>query len=242
MRIEGRRSVLAAVKAGRARHLYIAEGAKTKIIEELREAAEDSGIAVEMVPRARLDSWSETGAHQGVMADVKPATTGDWREAVDRAKDSGEVPLLVALDSITDPHNAGAIIRSAAAFGAHGVLVPDRRAATVNATVAKAAAGALEVVGVFQVASLQAALEDAKQRGLWVVALAEAGSQPLESCELLGEPCVIVVGAEGRGVSRTVLNLADATVAITTSDRFSTLNASVAAAITLHAASRTSRS
>lgn len=241
MRIEGRRSVLAAVKSGRAVHLYIAEGARTKIIEELRVAASDAGITVETVPRVRLDSWSETGSHQGVMADVEPAPTGDWREALELARDAGEVPLLVALDSITDPHNAGAIIRSCAAFGAHGVLIPDRRSATINATVAKAAAGALEVVAVHQVASLQAALEDAKQRGLWVVALAERGAQSLGSCQLLSEPCVIVVGAEGRGVSRTVLNLADAVVAIPTNPRFPTLNASVAAAITLHAASRTSR-
>lgn len=233
--------MLAAVRAGRVTRVWLAEGARTKIIEDLRAAAQAGGVEIETVPRARLDSWSETGAHQGVMADATAREDGDWRGAVERARAAGIAPLIVALDGIQDPHNLGAIVRSAAAFGAHAVVIPGHRAASITPVVTKAAAGAMEVIPVQTLASLQPALEDARGLGLWIIALAEQGAEPLDACPLLREPCVVVIGGEGRGVSRTLRNLADATVSIPTAPGFPTLNASVAAGITLHAASRTSR-
>lgn len=237
-RVEGRRSVLAALRAGKVERIYLADGARTNIIEEIVSAAEAARVEVERVPRGRLDGWSETGSHQGVIADARESDRLDWRLAVSDAREAGQVPLLLALDGIQDPQNLGAIIRSAAAFGAHAVIIPGYRAASITPTVAKASAGAVEHIPVEVVASLQPMLEDAKRDGLWVIALAEEGAEPLERCALLEEPCVIVVGAEGKGVSRTIRNLADATVAIPTDPGFPTLNASVAAAVTLYATTR----
>lgn len=233
-RLEGRRPVLSALRAGRVRVIYIAEGAHHAIIDELRAQAAQRHVSVEAVPKARLDAWSTTGKHQGVIADVeRPAKVG-WVDAIEDAKDDGRTPFLVVLDGIQDPGNLGALIRSAAAFGADAVVIPGDRAAPVTPIVAKAAAGALDEVPVSTVRSLQATVDQAKELGLWAVALAEEGAQPLSACTLLSEPLALVIGAEGRGVSRTLRLSADAIVAIETGS-FATLNASVAGAIAMHA-------
>lgn len=241
-RLEGRRPVLAAVRAGRVRVLYLAEGAHHAIIDDLRHEATRRQIPIETVPRARLDAWSVTGKHQGVIAEVeRPARVG-WVDALAGARDAGRAPFLVVLDGIQDPGNLGALIRSAAAFGADAVVMPEVRAAPITPIVAKTAAGALDEIPVEPVRSLQATIEQAKELGLWVVALAEEGAEPLEGCRLLAEPLALVVGAEGRGVSRTLRLAADAVVAIETSVTFATLNASVAGGIAMHAVASARRS
>ncbi len=232
--LEGRRPVLAALEAGRVRALYLAAGAHHAIIDELRATAQRRLIPVEVVPRARLDAWSRTGKHQGVIAEVRPARMTGWVTAIDAAREDGRAPFLVALDGIQDPGNLGALIRSAAAMGVDAVIIPEDRAAPLTETVAKAAAGALDHIPVTSVASLQASLEQAKEMGLWRVALAEEGAAPLAACELLAEPVALIIGSEGRGVSRTLLLAADEVVSIDTDVTFSTLNASVAGAIAMH--------
>jgi len=236
--LEGRRPVLAALRAGRVRALYLADGAHHAIIDDLRLEATRRQIPIEVVPRGRLDAWSSTGKHQGVIADVeRPARVG-WVQALEAAQRDGRAPFLVALDGIQDPGNLGALIRSAAAFGADAIVIPEVRAAPLNPTVAKAAAGALDHVPVEAVRSLQATLEQAKELGLWLVALAEEGAADLEACRLLTEPVALIIGAEGRGVSRTLRLAADVVVTIDTDVTFGTLNASVAGAIAMHSVRR----
>lgn len=234
MRLEGRRPVAGALKAGRVLRLYLAEGAHG--LDELLEDADKRRIEIERVPRARLDAWSLTGKHQGVIADVRAKDATDWRGHVEEVRVGGGVPLVVAVDGVQDPRNLGAIARSAAAFGADLVLIPTHRSAPVTETTGKAAAGALEVLPIVEVSSLQAAIEHAREDGLWVIALDEEAEQRIEDCVLFAEPCVVVIGAEARGVSRTLRKHADALVRIDTDPGFPTLNASVAAGIALFAA------
>lgn len=233
-RIEGRRPVLAALRAGRVRSIQIASATKHAIIEEIRELAASKDVPVEDVARGMLDAASMTGKHQGVIAEVEPRRTGGWEASVQAAKDEGRAPLLVVLDGIQDPGNLGAILRSAAAFSADAVVIPQDRAAPVTEVAAKAAAGALEVLDVLRVPSLQAVVERAKELGLWSVAVSEEGEATLRDSNLLSGPLVLIVGAEGRGVSRTLKAAADELVRIPTSQHFSTLNASNAAAIALY--------
>jgi 23S rRNA (guanosine2251-2'-O)-methyltransferase len=236
--LEGRRPVLAALRAGRVHAVFVAQGAHHQIIDEIQSVANKNQIAIEIVPKARLDAWSPTGKHQGVIAEAAPAARQGWRAVISQAKDEGRVPFLILLDGIQDPGNLGALIRSAAAFGADAVLIPEARAASVTSIVAKAAAGALDEVPVEQVASLQAALMDAKEMGLWAVALAEEGAEQISDNRLLSEPLALIIGAEGRGVARTLRLAADSVVSIPTGEHFTTLNASVAGAIAMYEVQR----
>jgi len=233
--LEGRRPVLAALRAGRVRRIYLAAGARHAIVDEIRAEAASRRVPVEEVPRSRVDALSVTGKHQGVVAEAETLSRRDWERAIADASAAGRTPFVVALDGIQDPGNLGALVRSAAAFGADAVLVPQDRAAPMTETASKAAAGALEVVPVTVVRSLQSTIERARELGCWVVALAEEGETEISKSRVLAEPLVLVVGAEGRGVSRTLRNAADELVNIPTSARFTTLNASAAGAIAMHA-------
>lgn len=232
--LEGRRAVLAALRADRVARVSLAEGAHHAIVEEIREEAKSRGVPVEEVPRVRLDAQSFTGKHQGVMAEVRSFRRRGWELELDTALEEGRVPFLLALDGVQDPGNLGALVRSAAAFGVDAVIIPEDRAAPVTEVTAKAAAGALEIVEVATVTSLQNAAERAKERGCWIVALAEEGAEDFSTCNLFTEPLFLIIGAEGRGVSRTLRALADALVKIPTMERFPTLNASAAGAIAMH--------
>ncbi|MGH2786110.1 MAG: 23S rRNA (guanosine(2251)-2'-O)-methyltransferase RlmB [Actinomycetota bacterium] len=238
--IEGRNPVREALKAGRPiRRILIAEGVADKgPVAEIVDAAAEAGVRIERVPRHVLDRMATGRVHQGVVAEADPYRYRSWEDAVAGAKDRGETPLLLALDGITDPMNLGSLIRSAEAAGAHAVLVPKRRSAPVTPVVEKASAGALEHVPVDQVTNLERALDRCKQAGLWVIGLAGEAGEDLWDCALLAEPLVVVVGAEGKGLSRLISERADALVRIPMQGLVGSLNAAVAGAVALFEVSR----
>lgn len=205
---------------------------RAAILEEIRHLAAERGVPVREIDRAELEARAVTPSPQGVLA----LTEGFAYVGIDDllARVPGDqVPLLVALDGLTDPHNVGAIARSAEAAGAHGLLLPARRSAPVTALVEKAAAGALNHLPVAQVTNLGRALQRLSRRGLWIVALDAGGSQEVFDLELATEPLCLVVGGEGRGVSRLVGERADVRAAIPMGGRLASLNASAAAAVAL---------
>ncbi|HJR19211.1 MAG TPA: 23S rRNA (guanosine(2251)-2'-O)-methyltransferase RlmB [Actinomycetota bacterium] len=239
-RIEGRNPVREALRAGRPiRRILIADGVADRgALGEIVATAASAGVRVERVPRPVLDKIATGRAHQGVIAEAEPYRYRSWEDAVAAAKERGEVPLLLALDGVTDPGNLGSLIRSAEAAGAHAVLVPKRRAAPVTPTVEKASAGALEHLPVDRVTNLERALEACKGLGLWVVGLSGSVQAPLWACDLLTEPLVLIVGAEGKGLSRLISERADALVRIPMQGRVGSLNAAVAGAVALFEVSR----
>lgn len=218
------------------KRLLVAAGAIEKgSLAEIVEIARQRHVEVRRVERAALDADAETGAHQGVIAEAAEYHYRPWQDAVALAEQRGEPPLLLALDGITDPQNTGSLIRSAHLLGAHGVLLPSRRAATVNATVVKASAGAVWHTIVDLVTNLERALADCKQKGLWLVGLDGAADTEVSNCPLLSEPMALMVGAEGEGLSRLLRERADVLVRIPQHGVIDSFGASVAGAIALYA-------
>lgn len=242
--VTGRNAVGEALAAGiTVTTLYLAEriDADDRIRSILRIAA-DRSVPVLEGPRAELDRLSDGAIHQGVALAVTPYDYATPGQLLERA--ATDSPLLVALDGITDPHNLGAVIRSAAAFGADGVVIPERRAAGVSAGVWKASAGAVARIRVARAGNLNRALQEYRRDGVAVVGLAGEGSSELGALTRDGlalGPLVLVVGAEGRGLSRLVRETCDLTVAIPVSDAVESLNASVASGIVLHEIARVRR-
>lgn len=235
--VTGRNSVIEALRARiPATTLYVA--ARVEMDDRVREAlalAAKRGIAVLEVMRPELDRMSGPDAvHQGIALAVPPYDYAHPRDLLDRAVDQGEAPLIVALDGVTDPRNLGAIIRSAAAFGAHGVIVPQRRSVGMTASAWKTSAGAAARLPVAMATNLTRALQELKQQGLFVVGLAGEGPVSLPGLELAASPLVIVVGSEGKGLSRLVMDQCDAVVSIPIGAETESLNASVAAALALY--------
>jgi 23S rRNA (guanosine2251-2'-O)-methyltransferase len=229
-RLEGRVAVLEAIKAGRTvDKLWLAEGSDG--VRHIAALAKEAGAVVTICDRRKLDAMSQTGAHQGVIAAVSPVTYADMDDILSKAAEQGEDPLIVALDGIQDPHNLGAIIRTAEAAGAHGLIIPERRSATLTAAAAKAAAGALEYLPICKVGNLGQTLRKLKEQGLWLYAADMDG----DSCYIMDMrgPAVLVIGAEGEGVGRLVGEICDRRVSIPTQGKIPSLNASVAAAILL---------
>lgn len=217
--------------------LYVALGveADERVTEAVRLAG-DRGLPLMEVSRNELDRITGGLLHQGLALQVPPYQYTDFGDLVDEARatiSDGGAPLLVALDGVTDPRNLGAVLRSAAAFGAQGVVIPQRRAAAVTAAAWRTSAGAAARVPVAQVTNLVRALREAKQEGMLVVGLDADGDASLDDFELATEPLVVVVGSEGRGLSRLVGDTCDLRVSIPMTSDTESLNASVAAAITL---------
>lgn len=239
-RIEGRNPVREALRAGRSiRKILIADGASERgALAEIVAAARAAGIRVDRVPRAALDKAAAGRVHQGVIAEAEPYRFRSWEKAADAAVARGEVPLLFALDGITDPQNLGSLLRTAEAAGVHAVLLPSRRASPITPIVEKASAGAIEHLPIDRVPNLERALERCKNSGIWVVGLAADAPTAIWDCELLTEPLVLVVGAEGKGISRLVSERADALVSIPMGGRVGSLNASVAGAVALFEVTR----
>jgi len=233
----GRQPVRECLRAHR-RHIHrllLAEGVReSDVIAEMRAAAGRLGIPVQRVPRMQLDRVAE--AHQGVALEVGAypyVTPGDL---VQRAERQSEPALLLALDHLQDPHNLGALLRSAEAVGAHGVIIPQRRAAEVTPAVVSASAGASEHVRVARVVNLVRALETLKDAGIWVVGLdGGPGSQPYHSVDL-NMPLALVVGAEGQGLSHLTRQVCDLLIGLPMRGHIASLNASVAGGIALYAA------
>jgi 23S rRNA (guanosine2251-2'-O)-methyltransferase len=214
--------------------MYVALGleADERITEAIRLAG-NRGIALLEVSRAELDRRTGGLVHQGVALQVPPYQYRELPDVLAAAQDSGTAPLLVALDGVTDPRNLGAVVRSAVAFGAHGVVLTERRSAGITATAWRTSAGTAAKLPIARVTNLVRALKDCKQAGLFVVGLDADGATTLDDLEMADEPLVVVIGSEGRGLSRLVGETCDLTVSIPMAPAAESLNASVAGAVAL---------
>jgi 23S rRNA (guanosine2251-2'-O)-methyltransferase len=238
--VHGIHPVLEALRAHAAdvERLYVLEGSvPPRAAAEILSRARDAQVRVERVPRERLQAMAESGAHQGVVAWLREFAYATLEEVLARAEASGTPPLVVVLDGLQDPHNLGAVIRSADALGAHGVVLPKDRSVGVTAAVARASAGAVEHVPVARVTNLSRALEVLKTSGLWVAAADPEGDQALWDARLDG-PLALVIGAEGAGVRPGVLKHSDLRLRIPLAGRVGSLNASVSAALVLYEVAR----
>lgn len=238
--VYGRNPVVEALRAGvPINALYVAEG--TERDARLREAlliATEHGISLLEVPRTEMDRLTSHGAHQGLAVQIPPYEYAHPDDLLSRAYDAGQVPLIVALDGVTDPRNLGAITRSAAAFGAHGVLVPERRTASMTASAWKTSAGAAARIPVARATNLNRALKSYKDAGLMIIGLDMGGEVELPDLEAATEPMVLVVGSEGKGLARLVRENCDLIVSIPMTSATESLNAGIATGVALYEISR----
>ena len=236
--IEGRNAVTEALRSGAAiDKLYLARGETDRTLARIAAEARKAGIVVVDADRRKLDAMSVTHSHQGVIAVAAVREYSTVEDILQNAEGKGENPLLVVCDEISDPHNLGAIIRTAECAGAHGVIIPKRRSAGLTAVVAKTSAGAVSYLPVARVPNIPSLLKDLQKRGIWVFGAAAEGTTPLYGADLKG-PAAIVIGSEGDGMSRLVREGCDFLVSIPMRGRISSLNASAAAAILLYEALR----
>ena len=227
----GRNPIREALKSGAPlEKLLVAEGDLSGAARDIVRMAREAGVVVQFVERYRLDQIYP--AHQGLLAFRSARAYATIEDILARARERGEEPLVVVLDQVTDPHNLGAIIRSSECAGAHGVIIPERRAAGLTPACEKAAAGALAHLPVARVKNLNRALEELKRAGLWIVAAALEGENAL-TADLSG-PLALVIGSEGEGISRLTLSLCDRRVTLPMLGKISSLNASVAAGVLLY--------
>ncbi|HHY36509.1 MAG TPA: 23S rRNA (guanosine(2251)-2'-O)-methyltransferase RlmB [Firmicutes bacterium] len=232
--IEGRNAVLEALRSGRPiGKILVAAGSRPGPLQELRRLARERGIPVQEVDRTRLDRLSGTGKHQGVIARALAREYATVEEILQIARERGEDPFLLLLDGIEDPHNLGALIRTAECAGVHGVVVPKRRAAGLTAAVGRASAGALEYMAVAQVPNLARCIEELKGQGIWVVGADPQGEQVYTAADLTG-PIAVVIGGEGKGIGRLVKEKCDFLVQLPMRGRISSLNASVAGSLLMY--------
>lgn len=232
--IEGRNAVIEALRAGRTiDKIYIAKGDVDQTLGHIASKARSAGVVVVEADRRKLDAMSQTHAHQGVIAlcAVKEYCTVADILAIAQAR--GDPPFVIVCDEISDPHNLGAIIRSAECAGAHGVIIPKRRSAGLTAVVDKTSAGAVEHVAIARVPNLSAAIGELKKSGLWVYGAAAEGASPMWQTDLTGPVC-LVIGSEGDGIGRLVRENCDFLVSIPLKGQISSLNASAAAAVLMY--------
>jgi len=236
--IEGRNAVIEALRAGRPiDKIYIQKGETDKTLGHIASTAKAAGIVVVDADRRKLDFMSRTHAHQGVIALAAIKDYCSVSDILAIAKERNEPPFIVMCDEISDPHNLGAVIRSAECVGAHGVIIPKRRSAGLTSIVEKTSAGAVEHVAVARVANLASAIEELKAAGVWVYGTAADGANPLWKTDLTGPAC-FVIGSEGAGMGRLVREKCDFLVSIPMKGKVSSLNASAAAAVLLYEALR----
>ena len=228
--IEGRNAVLEAFRSGKTvDKLYVQDGCKDGPVQTILREARKQDTIVQFVGKERLSQLSATGKHQGVIASVASYAYSTVEEMLALAKERGEDPFLILLDNIEDPHNLGAIIRTANLAGAHGVIIPKRRAAGLTAVVAKTSAGALHYTPVAKVTNLVKTMEELKEQGLWFVC-ADMDGERMYDLNLKG-PIGLVIGSEGEGVGRLVRETCDFVASIPMKGQISSLNASVAAGV-----------
>ena len=236
--LEGRNALQEALRAGRTiDKVFIASGDTDKGLQRLAAEAKEAGAVVVPVDRRKLDQMSFTRSHQGVIALAAAHEYATIDEILEEASSRGESALIVICDELTDPHNLGAIMRSAECAGAHGVIIPKRRSVGLTATVAKASAGAMEYMKVARVTNINNAIAELKEKGVWVFGTAAEGSVPMYKANLT-VPAAIVIGNEGDGMSPLVRKNCDVMVSIPMNGRISSLNASAAASILLYEAVR----
>ena len=228
--IEGRNAVIEAYRSGKPiDKLFILDGCQDGPMMTIKREAKKHDTLVKYVTKERLDQLSETGKHQGVIAYAAAYEYAEVDDILETAKKKGEPPFIFLLDNIEDPHNLGAIIRTANLAGAHGVIIPKRRAVGLTSTVAKTSAGALNYTPVAKVTNISATIEELKERGLWFVC-ADMGGESMYRLDLKG-PIGLVIGNEGEGVSRLVREKCDFIASIPMKGDIDSLNASVAAGV-----------
>lgn len=232
--IEGRNAVIEALRAGRAiDKIYLAKGETDKTLGHIASKARAAGTVVVETERRKLDQMSCTGAHQGVVAVCAVREYCSIDDILAIAAQREEDPFVIICDEISDPHNLGAIIRSAECAGAHGIVIPKRRSAGVTAIVGKVSAGAAEHMAVARVPNITNAIKELKEAGLWIYGTAADGQSSLWNTNLTG-PIGLVIGSEGDGMSRLVAESCDVTVSIPMKGKVSSLNASCAATILMY--------
>ena len=232
--IEGRNAVIEALRAGRAiDKIYINKGDVDKTLGHIASKARDAGVVVVECDRRKLDFMSVTKAHQGVVALCAVREYCSIDDILALAEERGEAPFVVICDEISDPHNLGAIIRSAECAGVHGLVIPKRRSAGLTAIVDKASAGAAEHSLIARVPNIPAAIKELKDRGLWVYGTAADGSSDLWHTDFSGS-VALVIGSEGDGMGRLVRENCDVVVSLPMKGKVSSLNASTAAAVTMY--------
>ena len=227
----GRNPIREALKAGRpVEKLLVAQGDLSGAAKDIIRLAKDNGAIVQTVDRSRLDQIYP--AHQGMLAYVAAVEYKTIDDIFANAAEKNEDPFMIILDGVTDPHNLGAIIRSAECAGAHGVIVPERRAAGLGPTAAKAAAGALDYMRIARVKNLNRTIDELKERGVWVIGTAMDGENAF-TADLTG-PAALVIGSEGEGISRLTLEKCDRTLTLPMVGQIESLNASVAAGVLMY--------
>ena len=228
--IEGRNAVMEAYRSGKTvDKLFILDGCQDGPINSIKREAKKAGSLVKFVNKERLDQLSETGKHQGVIAYIAAYDYAELSDIMEEARAKNEKPFLFLLDGIEDPHNLGAIIRTAHQAGAHGVVIPKNRAVGLTATVARTSAGALNYIKVAKVTNLSQTIEELKKEGMWFVC-ADMNGTTMYDIDLKGS-IGLVIGAEGEGVSRLVREKCDYLASIPMKGKIDSLNASVAAGI-----------
>ena len=231
--IEGRNAVIEALRAGKTiDKIYILDGCQDGPVMTIKREARKQDCLIKYVEKERLDQLSQTGKHQGVIAVAAAYEYAELDDILKAAKDSGRPPFLFLLDGIEDPHNLGAIIRTANQAGAHGVIIPKRRAVGLTATVAKTSAGALNYTPVAKVTNISATIEELKEKGIWFVC-ADMDGELMYKQNLTG-PIGLVIGNEGNGVSRLVREHCDFITKIPMKGDIDSLNASVAAGVLMY--------
>ena len=230
MNIEGRNAVIEAFRSGKTvDKLYILDGCQDGPVMTIKREAKKHDTMVKYVTKERLDQMSQTGKHQGVIAVIAAYDYAEVEDILQKARDKGEAPFIFLLDNIEDPHNLGAIIRTANLAGAHGVIIPKNRAVGLTATVARTSAGALNYTPVAKVTNLSKTIEELKKEGMWFVC-ADMGGTSMYQLDLNG-PIGLVIGNEGDGVSRLVREKCDFIASIPMKGDIDSLNASVAAGV-----------
>nr|WP_177297272.1 23S rRNA (guanosine(2251)-2'-O)-methyltransferase RlmB [uncultured Blautia sp.] len=228
--IEGRNAVLEAFRSGRCvDKLFILDGCQDEPVRTIAREARKKDTIINYVSKERLDQLSETKVHQGVIAQVAAYEYSTVEDILARAQEKGEAPFLILLDNVEDPHNLGAIIRTANLAGAHGVIIPKRRSVGLTSTVARTSAGAIHYTPVAKVTNLVRTIEELKEKGIWFVC-ADMGGESMYQLNLTG-PIGLIVGNEGEGVSRLVREACDFTASIPMKGDIDSLNASVAAGV-----------
>ncbi|MDX9871802.1 MAG: 23S rRNA (guanosine(2251)-2'-O)-methyltransferase RlmB [Clostridia bacterium] len=236
--IYGRNSVLEALRAGRPiNKLMVAKGSAHGSIREITALAKERNILLQFVDKKQLDFLVGEESHQGVAAQTASKEYSDWEEVLTEVQTRKEEPLFLMLDGVEDPHNLGAVLRTADAAGVHCVIIPKHRAVPLTAGVAKAAAGAVEFVPVARVTNLAATIDRLKENGFWVIGTDAAAEQQIYAADLQG-PLVLVLGSENKGLSKLVRDKCDALIGIPMRGRLNSLNVSVAAAVVVYEAVR----
>ncbi|MFD1738264.1 23S rRNA (guanosine(2251)-2'-O)-methyltransferase RlmB [Bacillus salitolerans] len=230
----GKNPVIEALKSGRdINKIWIAEGAQKGQTGQVMQLAKDTGVIVQFAPRKKLDQLAGSSNHQGIVAQVAAYEYAVLDDLFARAKEREEDPFFILLDEIEDPHNLGSIMRTAEAAGAHGIIIPKRRAVGLTATVAKASTGAIEYIPVVRITNMSRTIEELKEKGVWIVGTDASGTTDYRQLDAK-MPIGLVIGSEGKGMSRIVREKCDFLIRLPMVGKVTSLNASVAASLLMY--------